>query len=131
MWCDLKWIRRYLKNHKKTLKVTTVQSCLCVKKYNSLEQGSPVAELHLFDVYTTFWNWTNQNTVQWYVKLKAQKCSFISATKLRGQKFDYTIWNFIKHNQICVKRKKNIKNFEYYFELWQNWTKLHTLNPCT
>ena len=25
---------------------------------------------------TTFWKWTNQNTVQWCEKLKAQKCSF-------------------------------------------------------
>jgi hypothetical protein len=30
---------------------------------------------------STFWNRTNQTTVQWYVKVKTQKCSFISGTK--------------------------------------------------
>ena len=31
---------------------------------------------------------------------------------------------------ICKTKGSKVFIFEYYFELWQNWTKLHTLNPC-
>ena len=31
---------------------------------------------------------------------------------------------------MCKTKGSKVFIFEYYFELWQNWTKLHTLNPC-